>query len=113
MVNIGERLKGARNKANMHQADAAKAMGMSRPTLSAIEAGKRQVKADEVIKFADLYGVEFQELMIDRSNDKSIVESERANRLMVYYTEFVKLSDNNQQKVIDFIKELNKRGGKS
>lgn len=48
---IADRLKEARNKAGMHQEDAARSMEMSRPTLSAIESGKRVVSAEEIESF--------------------------------------------------------------
>ena len=45
---IGIRLKEARNNVGMYQEDAARSMEMSRPTLSAIEAGKRAVTAEKI-----------------------------------------------------------------
>lgn len=56
-MTFGERLKKARIASGINQADAAKKLEMSRPTLSAIEAGKRQVLASEILKFAELYNV--------------------------------------------------------
>ena len=54
---IGIRLKETRNNVGMYQEDAARSMEMSRPTLSAIEAGKRAVTAEEIKDFAGLYHV--------------------------------------------------------
>ena len=56
-MTFGERLKKARIASGINQADAAKKLKMSRPTLSSIEAGKRQVLASEILKFAELYNV--------------------------------------------------------
>lgn len=53
------RLRAAREKAGLSQNDAAKAMGMHRPTISQIEGGYRRVTVEEAKKFAELYGVEF------------------------------------------------------
>jgi transcriptional regulator with XRE-family HTH domain len=36
----------------------AKLLGLHRPTISQIEAGKRSVKADELVRFAEVYDVE-------------------------------------------------------
>jgi len=54
---LGIRLKEARNKISMYQENAAQSMKMSRPALSAIEAGKRTVTAEEVKDFAEIYHV--------------------------------------------------------
>ena len=56
-MTFGERLKKARIDSGINQADAAKKLEMSRPTLSAIEADKRQVLASEILQFAELYNV--------------------------------------------------------
>ena len=53
-MTFGERLKKARIDSGINQADAAKKSEMSRPTLSAIEADKRQVLASEILQFAEL-----------------------------------------------------------
>lgn len=56
MSSIGARLKEWRLATGMKQDIAAIQMGMSRPTLSAIEAGKLEVLAKEIPQFAELYG---------------------------------------------------------
>ena len=55
MRSIGERLKEWRLAAGMKQDIAAMRMDMSRTTLSAIEAGKREVLAKEIPGFVSLY----------------------------------------------------------
>lgn len=52
---IAGRLREARRKAGLTQEAAAKALGMVRPTVSEIEAGRRNVRADELAAFAGLY----------------------------------------------------------
>jgi Zn-dependent peptidase ImmA (M78 family)/DNA-binding XRE family transcriptional regulator len=54
---LGERLRGARSGANLTQDAAAAALGMARTTLIAIEKGQRSVRAEELLAFAQLYGV--------------------------------------------------------
>lgn len=63
MRSIGERLKEWRLAAGMKQDIAAKRMDMSRTTLSAIEAGKREVLAKEIPGFVKLYGKSPEELL--------------------------------------------------
>jgi len=53
---IGQRLAEARKARTITQEDAAKAIGVSRPTFIAIEKGERAAKPEEVIKLAALYG---------------------------------------------------------
>ena len=54
---VSSRLKEARTLAGLSQAQAAQRMHMHRPTVSEIEAGRRNVSAEELQQFADLYGV--------------------------------------------------------
>lgn len=68
MNSINKRLKEARLRIGMKQDDAAKAMGMSRPTLSAIEAGKRELLARELVGFADLYRVDVKSILYEESS---------------------------------------------
>ena len=63
MRSIGERLKEWRLAAGMKQDIAAMRMDMSRTTLSAIEAGKREVLAKEIPGFVKLYGKSPEELL--------------------------------------------------
>lgn len=55
-VQLGERLRLAREYLELTQDDAAKVIGISRPALSQIENGRRKVDAIELAKFAQLYG---------------------------------------------------------
>jgi Zn-dependent peptidase ImmA (M78 family) len=61
-VEMGERLRMAREAAKFTQADAAAAIGMSRTTLVAIEQGQRKVKIQEAAQFAKLYGTSVNSL---------------------------------------------------
>jgi transcriptional regulator with XRE-family HTH domain len=54
---VGQRLRWAREQAGLSQGQVAKQFDLHRPTISQIEAGKRNVRPDEVAKFADLYDV--------------------------------------------------------
>ena len=54
-VEIGERLRIARDEANKTQAEAAEAINVARTTLVAIEQGQRKARISEVQKLAQLY----------------------------------------------------------
>src|SRR5258708_40131170 len=55
-LEMGERLKTARNSAGKTQDDAANAIGVSRQTLISIEKGGRKVKPEELEQLAHFYG---------------------------------------------------------
>lgn len=54
---LASRLRVAREMAGLSQAQVAKKLGLHRPSVSEIEAGRRSVSADELLRLADLYGV--------------------------------------------------------
>lgn len=99
---IGIRLKEARNNVGMYQEDAARSMEMSRPTLSAIEAGKRAVTAEEIKDFAGLYHVTTNWLLFGANQE----EENRMQRLGAYYQLFMKLSGQEQKEVIQFMEQI-------
>lgn len=55
MASIGERLRMAREQAGLSQGQVARLLGMHRPTISEIEAGRRRVTAEELVTFAKTY----------------------------------------------------------
>lgn len=55
---IAERVRIARERAGLTQAQAAQMMGFHRPTISEIEAGRRNVKVEELNRFAEIYCVD-------------------------------------------------------
>jgi transcriptional regulator with XRE-family HTH domain len=54
---INERLREAREASGLSQGQVAKKMGLHRPTVTEIEAGRRKVSADEIGEFAKIYDV--------------------------------------------------------
>jgi Zn-dependent peptidase ImmA (M78 family)/DNA-binding XRE family transcriptional regulator len=61
-VELGRRIRSARERAELTQAQAAKAIGVSRPTLIAVERGRRAPKRTEIERMLDLYNVSAGEL---------------------------------------------------
>ncbi|ATY13506.1 MULTISPECIES: helix-turn-helix domain-containing protein [Actinomycetes] len=53
---LASRIRGAREAANLTQAQAAAELGVSRPTLIAMEKGTRSVSPPELVKLANAYG---------------------------------------------------------
>src|SRR5262249_42410241 len=60
---IGERLRLAREGANLTQADAAAALSLARTTLIAIEQGQRRIRIAELHPLAHLYGTSVNALL--------------------------------------------------
>jgi transcriptional regulator with XRE-family HTH domain len=56
-VAIAERLKAAREQAGLSQGQAARLLGLHRPAISEIEAGRRRVSAEELARLAGVYDV--------------------------------------------------------
>ena len=60
---VGERLRIARETANLRQADAAAAIGVARTTIVAIEQGERRVRMGELQMLTRLYGTSVNALL--------------------------------------------------
>lgn len=56
-VEIGLRLKEARKLAGLSQAQAAKVLGIHRPSVSEIESGNRRISAEELSELCETYDV--------------------------------------------------------
>ena len=54
---IASRLRTAREMAGLTQAQVARALGLHRPAVSEMEAGRRKVSVEELSRLAELYGV--------------------------------------------------------
>src|ERR1700712_23007 len=66
-LEIGQRLRIARENTKLRQEDAAERLGMSRTTVLAIEKGDRRARFDEVRAFAQLYGTSVNALLRDEA----------------------------------------------
>lgn len=62
-VELGARLREARNARGWTQEEAAEALGIGRTTMVAIEKGERRLKPDELIQLARLYGRKLSSLL--------------------------------------------------
>jgi len=64
---IATRLRAAREQAGLSQGQVAKLLGLQRPSISELEAGRRKVSAEEVSRFAKIYNVSVSWLMKQES----------------------------------------------
>ena len=55
---IAQRLRKAREMAGLTQSQIAKILGLHRPSISEIEAGRRSVTTDELLIFSETYSVD-------------------------------------------------------
>lgn len=94
---IGRRLRLARESAKIRQDDAAKVIGLSRPTLVSIEKGDRLVRIQELQALANHYGVSVNALLRRESVHTDLVPRFRRLRDSgddKYINEAVKLLNN-------------------
>ena len=56
-AHIAERMKEARKLAGLSQGHVAKMLGLHRPSVSEMEAGKRRVSAEELARIAEIFDV--------------------------------------------------------
>lgn len=68
---LGEKLRQARQKRGLTQADAASVIDVARTTLTAIEKGERRIKAGELIKLAGAYGQQISDFVRPRPQIES------------------------------------------
>lgn len=100
---LPSRLRAARERAGLSQGQVAKLLGMQRPTISEIEAGRRRVAADEVSRLADLYSVSVSWLLNDRPETPDPMVELAAREL-------AKLKKEDLDSVLELLKTLRKQG---
>jgi transcriptional regulator with XRE-family HTH domain len=101
---IAARLRAAREQSGLSQGQAAKLLGLLRPTISEIEAGRRRVAADELAGFARLYGVSISWLAEEKP-EVADPAAELAAR------ELAKLKPQDFDNVMKLLRTLRKSGG--
>jgi transcriptional regulator with XRE-family HTH domain len=101
-ADIGVRLRWAREQAGLSQGQVAKQFGVHRPTISQIEAGARNLKADEVTQFADLYDVSEEWIL----RGDGALESESDPRIDIAARELRKLSREDLDTLLRLVKVL-------
>lgn len=98
---IAQRLRTAREAAGLKQAQVAKKLGLHRPTISEIEAGRRRVSAEELAVLADLYGVEVQWLTNTETSTK-----EESDKILIAARQLSKLKDRDLDRLMKLVNML-------
>jgi transcriptional regulator with XRE-family HTH domain len=101
---IAARLRAAREQAGLSQGQAAKLLGVQRPTLSEIEAGRRRVTAEEIARLAGIYAVSVSWLATEQPEvpDPAVELAAR---------ELAKLKKEDLDVVLQLLRTLRKAGG--
>ncbi len=101
-MSVPNRLREARDAAGLSQAQVAKKLQMHRPTITEIEAGRRRVTAEEIERFAKLYGVPI-EWIVSGPSDKS-----PDPRIMIAARELSKMSQTDLERLMKMLRMLRK-----
>lgn len=101
---IAERLKLARELSGLSQLHAAKMLQMSRPTISEVEAGRRNVSGAEIVQFSDLYDVDAKWILGENDEEQSYVES----KMNLAARKLSKMSDEDVNKLFKLLSAMKK-----
>ena len=101
---IAARLRAAREQAGLSQGQVAGRLGLQRPSVSEIEAGRRKVSAEEINRLAAIYNVSVSWLTKEEPEvpDPAVELAAR---------ELVKLKKEDLDTVLNLLKTLRKAGG--
>lgn len=100
---LAERLRTARELAGLSQGQVAKRLGIHRPSVSEIEAGRRKISAEELTALADLYAVDLSWLAgVEADPDEHQARVELAAR------ELSKLREEDLDRVLKVLAALRK-----
>jgi transcriptional regulator with XRE-family HTH domain len=103
---IASRLRTARQSAGLSQGQAAKLLNMHRPTITEIEAGRRKVSGDELVRFADLFGVTVEWLTTSSENSNPSEE-----RILLAARELSKMKDRDLDRLLSLLQMLRQTRG--
>jgi transcriptional regulator with XRE-family HTH domain len=108
LAGLAERLRLAREQAGLSQAQVARQLGLHRPSVSEIEAGRRKVSADELAALSKLYGVSVAWLSgIEDEQDVDKTRVELAAR------QLAKMAPDDLNRVLDLLSALRREKGKN
>lgn len=101
---IAERLKLARELSGLSQLQAAKILKISRPTISEIEAGRRNVTSAEIIQFSDLYDVDTKWILGSLEGSQDFAES----KIQLAARELSKMSEEDVNNLLKLLVAMKK-----
>lgn len=105
---VASRLRTAREMAGLSQAQVAKILGLHRPSVSEMEAGRRKVSVDELTKLAKIYSVDMEWLAGFTPDAKGGDE-----RIRFAARQLAKLKSDDLDKVLNLLQALRPKKGRS
>lgn len=102
---VGSRLRWAREQAGLSQGQVAERIGVHRPTVSQLEAGKRNIRADEIASLAAMYDV--REEWIVRGADVNDVRGDP--RFTIAARELARLKTEDLETILRLLSALKSR----
>lgn len=100
---LAERLRTAREMAGLSQGQVAQKLGLHRPSVSEMEAGRRQVSAGELAELAELYAVDLSWLAGGEA-----ASDEHQDRVELAARELSKLREEDLDRVLKVLSTLRK-----
>jgi transcriptional regulator with XRE-family HTH domain len=107
-VLLARRLRSARDASGLTQAQVAKKLGLHRPSIAEIEAGRRNVAGHELKLMADLYAVSVNWLTATEEAELDVP----ADHLVLAARELSKLKDEDIDRLVKLLHFLRKSGTK-
>ena len=103
---IASRLRTAREMAGLSQGQVAKLLGLHRPSVSEMEAGRRRVSADELSRLTEIYCVDMEWLA--GAEPKSEQDDER---IRFAARQLAKLKPDDLEKIMNLLSALRPQRG--
>ena len=104
---IADRMRAARESAGLSQGQVARLLAMHRPTISEIEAGRRRVSADELVRFAEIYDVPVSWLAGEAVDSAD----SRRDQLELAARELAKLKPEDFERLMNLLRSLRQQDG--
>jgi transcriptional regulator with XRE-family HTH domain len=104
---IASRLRTAREMAGLSQAQVAKILGLHRPSVSEMEAGRRKVSVDELTKLAEIYSIDMKWLAGSNPEEKG------DERIRFAARQLAKLKSDDIERVLNLLHALRPKKGQS
>ena len=104
---IGSRIREARKMAGLSQGQVARIIGLHRPSISEVEAGRRNVSAAELSSFAEIYDVSLTWLA-GADTEKLDVQDDR---IQLAARELSKLKPQEIERLMSLLTSIREQGG--